>query len=87
MRVFLAFQAENLRLILHCALIGRILTNELACQRSAVRLARTGNSFFYLIFYLIRLKGGCKELIIPENRVFEEQKLIEQEAQNVAIAM
>ena len=33
------------------------------------------------------MKGGCKELIIPENRVFEQQKSIEQEAQNVAIAM
>ena len=33
------------------------------------------------------MRGGCKEQIIPENRVFEEQKLIEQEAQNVAIAM
>ena len=32
------------------------------------------------------MNGGCKEPIIPENRVFEEQKSIEQEAQNVAIA-
>ena len=32
------------------------------------------------------MRGKCKEQIIPENRVFEEQKSIEQEAQNVAIA-
>ena len=33
------------------------------------------------------MRGGCKELIRTENRVFEEQKSIEQEALNVAIAM
>ena len=33
------------------------------------------------------MKGGCKDHIRPENRVFEEQKTIKQEAQNVVIAM
>ena len=33
------------------------------------------------------MRGKCKEQIIPENRVFEEQKSIEQEAQDVAIAV
>ena len=32
------------------------------------------------------MKGGCKEQIIPENRVIEEQKTKMQEAQNVAIS-
>ena len=33
------------------------------------------------------MRGKCEEQNIPENRVFEEQKSIEQEAQNVAIAV
>ena len=37
--------------------------------------------------YSKMMKGVCKEQILPENRDFEEQKSIEQEAQNVAIAM
>ncbi len=33
------------------------------------------------------MRGGRKEPIFPKNRVIEEQKTIQQEAQNVAIAM
>ena len=33
------------------------------------------------------MKGGCKDHIRPENRVFEEEKTIKQEAQIVVIAM
>ena len=51
-RVFLAFQAENLRSILIYALIGRILTNQLACQ--AQLFVWLGlRIFFFLIPFLL----------------------------------
>ena len=47
-RVFLVFQTKNPEPILNCALIGRISSNQVACQRSAVW--RLGLEIFIFFF-------------------------------------
>ena len=86
MRVFLVFQTKNPEPILNCALIGRISSNQVACQRSAVWRLGLEIFIFFSNSVVEMKKRGYNFSPFRVNRVIEELKKIWREAENVAIA-